>query len=187
MRLAVLATLAGVALTAMTGPASADWLGYISHPLGFGFAAPGPMKVEKGTYTSPIAGQHSTIVFAFAEDNIEYKVVVVDMRVRKLLKRFLATPMRRSDFLLAIMFSRLIFTLGDIVVLLLFGWLVVHTRVVGSYIDLTAAIVLGAAAFAGIGMLVASRAQTLETVSGLMNLVMLPMWVFSGVFFSSGL
>jgi hypothetical protein len=80
MRLAVLATLAGVALTAMTGPASADWLGYISHPLGFGFAAPGPMKVEKGTYTSPIAGQHSTIVYAFAEDNIEYKVVVVDMR-----------------------------------------------------------------------------------------------------------
>ena len=37
----------------------------------------------------------------------------------------------------------------------------------------------------GIGLLVASRAKTMETVSGLMNLVMLPMWVLSGIFFSS--
>jgi len=111
--------------------------------------------------------------------------VVVDMRVRKLLKRFLATPMRRSDFLLGVMCSRLLFTLGDIVVLFVFGYLVFDVRCQGSYLDLTAAIVLGAAAFAGVGLLVASRAETLETVSGLMNLVMLPMWILSGVFFSS--
>jgi ABC-type multidrug transport system permease subunit len=111
--------------------------------------------------------------------------VVVDMRVRKLLKRFLATPMRKSDFLLGIMFSRLIFTLGDIVFLMLFGYLVFGVRCLGSYLDLTAAVLLGAAAFAGIGLLVASRAETLETVSGLMNLVMLPMWILSGIFFSS--
>jgi ABC-type multidrug transport system permease subunit len=111
--------------------------------------------------------------------------VVVDMRVRKLLKRFLATPMRKTDFLLAVMCSRLVFTLADILVLLVFGYLVFQVRCQGSYLDLTVAVILGAAAFAGIGMLVASRAQTMETVSGLMNLVMLPMWIFSGVFFSS--
>jgi ABC-type multidrug transport system permease subunit len=111
--------------------------------------------------------------------------VVVDMRVRNLLKRFLATPMRRSDFLLAIMFSRLVFTLGDIVILLVFGYAVFQVRCQGSYLDFTIATLLGAAAFAGLGLLVASRAQTLETVSGLMNLVMLPMWIVSGVFFSS--
>jgi len=111
--------------------------------------------------------------------------VVVDMRVRKLLKRFLATPMRKTDFLLAVMCSRLVFTLADILVLLVFGYLVFQVRCQGSYLDLTAAVILGAAAFAGIGMLVASRAQTMETISGLMNLVMLPMWIFSGVFFSS--
>jgi ABC-2 type transport system permease protein len=111
--------------------------------------------------------------------------VVVDMRVRKLLKRFLATPMRRSDFLLAIMTSRLAFTLGDIVVLLLFGYCVFGVRCQGNYLELAAAVLLGGAAFAGIGLFVASRAQTLETVSGLMNLVMLPMWILSGVFFSS--
>jgi len=110
--------------------------------------------------------------------------VVVDMRVRKLLKRYLATPMRKSDFLLGIMFSRLIFTLGDIVFLMVFGYLAFNVRCQGSYLDLTAAVLLGAAAFAGIGLLVASRAETLETVSGLMNLVMLPMWILSGIFFS---
>jgi ABC-type multidrug transport system permease subunit len=46
-------------------------------------------------------------------------------------------------------------------------------------------ILLGAAAFGGLGLLVACRAKTLETVSGLMNLVMLPMYVLSGVFFSA--
>lgn len=80
MRLAALATFVGVALAAMNAPAAAAWNGYISHPLGFAFAAPGPMKVETGTYTSPIAGPHETLVYAFAEDNIEYKVVVIDMR-----------------------------------------------------------------------------------------------------------
>jgi len=111
--------------------------------------------------------------------------VIVDMRVRKLLKRFLATPMRRSDFLLAVMISRLMFSLADIVILLVFGYFVFGVRCQGSYLDLTAAVLVGGVAFSGIGLLVASRAETLETVSGLMNLIMLPMWILSGVFFSS--
>ena len=80
MRLTVLATLAGVALTAMTAPASAAWMGYISHPLGFAFAAPGEMKIEKGTYNSPLVGARPTTTYAFIEDNIEFKVVIIDMR-----------------------------------------------------------------------------------------------------------
>ena len=111
--------------------------------------------------------------------------VLVDMRVRKLLKRFLATPMRRSDFLLAVMISRLLFTVGDVVLLLLFGYFVFGVSCQGNYLALAAAVLLGSAAFAGIGLLVACRAQTIETISGLMNLVMLPMWICSGVFFSS--
>jgi ABC-2 type transport system permease protein len=111
--------------------------------------------------------------------------VVVDMRVRKLLKRFLATPMRRSDFLLAIMLSRLLFTLIDVVILLAFGYVVFDVQCQGNFLELTIAVLLGGFSFAGIGLLIASRAQTVETISGLMNLVMLPMWILSGVFFSS--
>jgi len=78
MRLTALATLAG-ALAATTAPAMSAWHGYISHPLGFAFAAPGELKMEKGTYRGDVAGSHDTLVYRFDDDNIEYKVVVIDM------------------------------------------------------------------------------------------------------------
>src|SRR6202049_4714787 len=79
MRSTVLATLAGAALAAMTAPAAAAWHGYISHPLGFAFAAPGELKVEKGTYRGAVAGSRDALVYRFVDDNIEYKAVVIDM------------------------------------------------------------------------------------------------------------
>src|SRR5262245_59904098 len=79
MRLMALASLAGVALAATVVPAHARWKPYITHHLGFAFAAPGEMKVEKGTYRGVVAGQRDTLIYGFAEDDIEYKVVVVDM------------------------------------------------------------------------------------------------------------
>ncbi|OAI51822.1 hypothetical protein AYO44_04965 [Planctomycetaceae bacterium SCGC AG-212-F19] len=111
--------------------------------------------------------------------------VIVDMRIRKLLKRFLATPMKRRDFLAAIMISRLTFMIPEVVLILAFSWLTFGVVIRGSVAAVVVLIILGAVTFAGVGLLVASRAQTLETVSGLMNLVMLPMWVLSGIFFSS--
>lgn len=111
--------------------------------------------------------------------------VTVDMRVRKLLKRFLATPMRRQDFLLSLMLSRLIFTLIEITLLLGFAYLVFDIRVRGNLAAFLALLVAGGLCFAGVGLLVACRAKTIETVSGLMNAVMMPMYLFSGVFFSS--
>jgi ABC-2 type transport system permease protein len=111
--------------------------------------------------------------------------VVVDMRVRKLLKRFLATPMRRRDFLLALMISRAAFTLIEIAILLAFGWLAFGVAVRGDPLALAALIVLGAGCFGGIGLLVACRVETIESVSGLMNAVMLPMYLLCGVFFAA--
>ena len=111
--------------------------------------------------------------------------VIVDMRIRKLLKRFLATPMKRGDFLAAIMISRLCFLIPEVLILLVFGWLAFGVVIHGSILAVVVLILLGAFTFAGIGLLVASRATTMETVSGLMNLVMLPMWMLSGIFFSS--
>jgi hypothetical protein len=79
MRLTALAILAGAALAAIAAPAMAAWHGYISHPLGFAFAAPGELKMEKGTYRGPVAGTHDTVVYRFVDDNIEYKAVVIDV------------------------------------------------------------------------------------------------------------
>jgi ABC-type multidrug transport system permease subunit len=110
---------------------------------------------------------------------------LVDMRQRKLLKRFVATPMRRSDFLLALISSRLVLMVIEVVLLLTLGVLVFHMRVLGSLLTILLLTTIGAISFGGLGLLTASRSQKIESVSGLMNLVMMPMWIFSGVFFSS--
>jgi len=109
---------------------------------------------------------------------------LVEMRQRKLLKRFVATPMRRSDFLLALTSSRLVLMVIEVGLLLGFGVLVFHMRVQGSILSIILLGTLGAVAFGGVGLLTACRAQKIETVSGLINVVMMPMWIFSGVFFS---
>jgi ABC-type multidrug transport system permease subunit len=109
---------------------------------------------------------------------------LVDMRQRKLLKRFVGTPMRRGDFLLALMSSRLVLMIIEIGLLLTLGVLVFHMKVLGSVLAILFLGAVGAICFGGIGLLTASRAQKIESVSGLMNLVMMPMWIFSGVFFS---
>ena len=109
---------------------------------------------------------------------------LVDMRQRKLLKRFVGTPMRRGDFLLALASSRLILMIIEVGLLLAFGALFFHMRILGSIGSIALIAGLGSLTFGGVGLLTASRAQKIESVSGLINLVMMPMWIFSGVFFS---
>src|SRR5262249_25530975 len=111
--------------------------------------------------------------------------LLVNFRIAKLLKCFMATPMPRRDFLLALLGARLTFLIPDLAVLLLLGPQAFGMPLRGSLALVIVVDVLGALAFAGIGLLIASRATTTEAVSGLMNLVMLPMWLFSGVFFSA--
>ena len=109
---------------------------------------------------------------------------IANARMKKLLKRFVATPMRKTDFLLAQFLSRLIWLLIEVTVLVIFGWLVFGVRVNGSILLLAILCIIGGFSFSGIGLLTASRARTIEAVSGLMNFIMMPMWLCSGVFFS---
>lgn len=111
--------------------------------------------------------------------------VLVDMRVRKLFKRLIATPMRHSDFLLALLVSRLIFLIPEMASLLGVGALWFKIPIRGSFFTLILVIVVGATAFSGLGLLVGSRTDKTETASGLINMVMLPMYIVSGVFFSA--
>jgi ABC-2 type transport system permease protein len=109
---------------------------------------------------------------------------VVNARTRKLLKRLIATPMRKSDYLAAQFLARLGFLFLEVITLLVFTRFVFGVRVNGSWLLLGAICVAGAMAFSGLGILIASRARTIEAVNGLMNVVMMPMWLCSGVFFS---
>jgi ABC-type polysaccharide/polyol phosphate export permease len=109
---------------------------------------------------------------------------IVDMRQKKLLKRMIVTPMRRTNFLLAQILSRFIFLVLEVAVIIVFGILILGVPFLGSWWLFVLLCALGAFCFAGLGLLIASRAQTLEGVSGLMNFAMVPMWLLSGVFFS---
>jgi ABC-type multidrug transport system permease subunit len=110
---------------------------------------------------------------------------IVDARSKRLLKRFMATPMSRTEYLMSFVFSRMFFLILEVITLLGFGVLAFKVPMRGSVASLAFICVLSALAFGGLGLLIASRATTIEGVSGLMNFVMLPMWILSGVFFSS--
>jgi ABC-type multidrug transport system permease subunit len=109
---------------------------------------------------------------------------IVDARAKKLLKRMVASPMPRWQYLAAYLLSRLIMLAIEVVVLLGFAWVVFGVPFRGRLVELLLICVLSSLTFSALGLLVASRARTIEAVSGLMNVVMMPMWIMSGVFFS---
>jgi len=110
---------------------------------------------------------------------------IVQARAKKLLKRLIATPMSKTHFLMSMVLSRLA-TLGlEVIIIIGFAWMAFDVTVRGPLWVLALLALCGALSFGGLGLLVASRARTIEAVSGLLNLFMLPMWVLSGVFFAS--
>jgi ABC-type multidrug transport system permease subunit len=111
--------------------------------------------------------------------------VIVEMRTRKLIKRLMATPMKKRDFLFAFAVMRGLFLLGELPLLIGFGWLAFDVGVKGSWLLLLFAATLGSLCFAGMGLLTAARAQNTQAANGLINLVQMPMLMCSGVFFSS--
>lgn len=108
---------------------------------------------------------------------------VVDARRKKLLKRLIATPMPKQYFLLSYVLSRILMLVAEVGIVLGFGALIFHVPVQGSLLSLAVVCLLGSLTFSAMGLLLASRAKTIEAASGLMNAVMLPMWIASGVFF----
>jgi ABC-2 type transport system permease protein len=110
--------------------------------------------------------------------------IIVEMRVRKLFKRLLATPMRRTDFLLSLLIARLLFLIPEMTMLFVLGYCW-GVPICGNPLALVVIILVGVATFDAFGLLVACRTEKMETVSGLVNLVMLPMYLLSGTFFSS--
>jgi ABC-2 type transport system permease protein len=110
---------------------------------------------------------------------------IVESRRKKLLKRFVSTPMSRAQYLASFILARLAMLVLEVGGLLGFGVWVFGVPARGSAGTLVVVTLIAALAFSAIGLLVASRVRTIEGASGLMNLVMLPMWIFSGVFFSA--
>ncbi|MBI3725388.1 ABC transporter permease [bacterium] len=110
---------------------------------------------------------------------------MVEMRAKRLLKRFAVTPMRRWHFLAAHAIHRYLVVALEAVLMVGFSAVAFGVTVRGSYLAFAVLSTLGTFAFAGIALLVAARPRNTEVAAGLMNIPMLPMIVLSGVFFSS--
>jgi ABC-2 type transport system permease protein len=110
---------------------------------------------------------------------------IVDTRRRKLTKRLIATPMSRMHYLMSYLLWRKIVLVIEVAIPIGFGAIAFGVPIRGSVIDIIILSLLGSLSFSAIGLLVASRARTIEAVSGLTNLVIMPMWIVSGVFFSA--
>lgn len=113
---------------------------------------------------------------------VGYSIVLA--RKRKQLKRLAATPMRRWHFVLATFLSRLLFLTVEVLLLILFGWLVFDIVVRGSAPAFALVALLGTAAFGAIGLMIAARVASVEAANGWLNLATFPMWMLSGLFFS---
>jgi len=110
---------------------------------------------------------------------------IVDARRKKLIKRLMATPMPREYYLLSFVLSRLVLLVVEVGAVLGFAVLVFQVPVYGSLVALGFFCVLASMSFCALGLLIASRVQTIEAASGMTNAVMMPMWICSGVFFSA--
>lgn len=111
--------------------------------------------------------------------------MLVDMRIKKLLKRMLGTPMKRPQLLLATIGTRAVFFIPEVFVLLFAAHWIFGVPIQGRVVDIVAVALIGCLSFAGLGLLAGSRARRIESVTGILNLTMLPMWLCSGVFFSA--
>jgi len=110
---------------------------------------------------------------------------IAEARQKKLLKRLIASPMPRWQYLTSFLLSRLAMLVIEVVFFLGFARVAFGVPFRGPIGQLALLCILTSLAFSALGLLTASRAKTMEAVSGLMNLVMLPMWILSGVFFSA--
>jgi len=111
--------------------------------------------------------------------------MTVQARLRKLLKRLAASPMRRRDYLMAPVLARLVFLGPEVAVPLVFGAIAFSMPIRGGFFSIGVVALVGALMWGALGLLMGSRARTFEAASGLMNMMSVPMWVLSGVFFAA--
>ncbi len=109
---------------------------------------------------------------------------IIERRSKKLLRRMVATPMKKSNFLLALITARVAMNLAEASLLFLFAWLYFDIEIQGSLPSLIVLFFAGNIAFSGISILISSHTANPEIGNGIINAVVTPMMVVSGIFFS---
>ncbi|MDR2474079.1 MAG: ABC transporter permease [Tannerella sp.] len=109
---------------------------------------------------------------------------LIERRGKKLLRRMVATPMKKSNLLISMMFVRVLMNFIDAVIIILAAWLIFDVTIQGSIGALMVIFLAGNLAFTGISVMISSRTDKTEVGNGWINAVQMPMLVLSGIFFS---
>lgn len=109
---------------------------------------------------------------------------IIEKRSKKLLRRLVATPMRKSHFLIALITVRIVMNFIESSVLFLFSLFAFKITIQGDISALIIMFLAGNIAFAGIAVFVSSHTSNTEVGNGLINFVVFPMMILSGIFFS---
>jgi ABC-2 type transport system permease protein len=109
---------------------------------------------------------------------------MIEKRSKKLLRRMIATPMKKSHFLFSLLTVRLLMNIFEAILLTIFAQIVFKTHIQGSIPALILIFIAGNIAFAGIAIFLSSRTSKTEVGNGLVNMVVMPMMLLSGIFFS---
>jgi ABC-2 type transport system permease protein len=109
---------------------------------------------------------------------------LIEIRTKKLLRRMVAAPMKKSLFIFSHYFARITLALFEAAVLLLFSWIYFRIRIQGSLAAFVLIFLAGSFCFAGISILMASRTSSSRIGNSLINLISMPMMILSGIFFS---
>lgn len=109
---------------------------------------------------------------------------LIEMRSKKLMRRMVATPMKKSEFLISFFVARLLIAIIEAAILWSFSYAYFKITLQGSLIALATIFLAGNLAFSGLAILLASRTANSRIGTGLINLVTMPMMILSGIFFS---
>lgn len=109
---------------------------------------------------------------------------IIEKRSKKLLRRMVATPMKKSYFLISMITVRVAMNFVESGLLLLFAWLVFGITIQGNVAALILIFIAGNIAFAGIAIFLSSHTSNTEVGNGFINAIVMPMMVISGIFFS---
>ncbi len=109
---------------------------------------------------------------------------LIEIRTKKLLRRMVAAPMKKSIFIFSHFFSRLTLSAFEAIVLLCFAWLYFRIQIQGSIPAFILIFLAGSFCFAGIAILMGSRTSSSRVGNSLINVITLPMMILSGIFFS---
>lgn len=109
---------------------------------------------------------------------------LIEKRSKMLLRRMVATPMKKTHFMAGVLIARTVMSAMEATLLVGFSWLFFDIRIEGQFLALVVLFLAGTLAFAGIAILTASRTDNTYVGNGILNAVVMPMMILSGIFFS---